>query len=125
MVNLSQRVRGSAHRTARRLAMVTGLALITTGLPLGAIAHASTNQIPLAPFNECPTVGASPSCKVLLVVNPDSTVSVYGDPTVGDYDGGDDTLVGIWNTSATAGKPGTGSGARSHPARPDGDRFGP
>src|SRR2546430_2375850 len=121
MVNLSQRVRGSAHRTARRLAMATGLAIITTALPLGAIAHASKNQIPLAPFNECPTVGASPSSKVLLVVNPDSTVSVYGDPTVGDYDGGDDTLVGIWNTSATAVNAVTVSGAGSYLAGLDGD----
>src|SRR5262245_38998156 len=113
MAYLSRWVRGPTHRRAGKLAKVAALALIGAGLPLGATAHAATNQIPLPPFHECPAVGASPSCKILLVVNPDSTVSVYGDPSVGDYDGGDDTLVGIWNTSTTPVNAVTVSGAGS------------
>jgi GDSL-like Lipase/Acylhydrolase family len=74
--------------------------VVAIGLVVAApTAHATAGAVPLAPFTQCPAVGASPSCKVLLVVNPDGTVSVYSDPSVGDYDGGDDTLVGIWNTS--------------------------
>jgi lysophospholipase L1-like esterase len=65
-------------------------------------AHASTGPIPLLPYTQCPAVGASPSCKILLVGEPDSSVTIYEDPSVGDYDGGDDTLVGIKNQS---GKP--------------------
>src|SRR5947209_2316964 len=65
-------------------------------------ASASPSSVPLPPFAECPTVNASPSCEILIVVNPDSTVSVWGDPSVGPYDGGDDTLVGIVNESSAA-----------------------
>lgn len=54
------------------------------------------------PFSECPQVGESPSCEILLIVNPDNTVSVVSDPAVGPYDGGDDTLVGIINNSSSA-----------------------
>ena len=54
---------------------------------------------PGPPFTQCPAVGASPSCKILLVVEPTGAVSVHDDTAVGDYDGADDTLVGIVNTS--------------------------
>lgn len=80
----------------------------TTSAPSGAV------SVPAPPFTECPAVGNSPSCQILLVVNPDRTVSVYGDPAVGPYDGGDDTLVGIRNESSqkvdaiTVTGPGTG-----------------
>jgi hypothetical protein len=36
------------------------------------------------------------------VVNPDGTASVLGDPSVGPYDGGDDTLVGVQNDSSSS-----------------------
>lgn len=62
---------------------------------------ASTGAIPLPPFRQCPSVGASPSCQILVVVNPDSSVSVYGDSNISPYDGGDDTLVGVENQSST------------------------
>jgi hypothetical protein len=73
------------------------------------------------PFTQCPPVGASPSCKVLLVVEASGDVSVYDDPSVGDYDGGDDTLVGIVNNSATAVPAVTVTGPGSGLARFDGD----
>jgi hypothetical protein len=50
------------------------------------------------------------------VINADRTVSVYHDPGVGPYDGGDDTLVGVQNDSPapvdaiTVTGPGTGLG---------------
>src|SRR2546430_1489341 len=67
---------------------------------LGAAASASS--VPAPPFTECPAVGASPSCEILLVVNPGKSISVLGDSSVGPYDGGDDTLVGIINNSSAS-----------------------
>ena len=61
-------------------------------------AQASTATTP--PFSQCPAIGASPSCQILIIVNSDRTVSVYGDPNVGPYDGLEDTLVGIQNDSS-------------------------
>ena len=43
----------------------------------------------------------SPSCGIQLQVNADNSVTVAIDPSVGAYDGADDTLIGIINTSAT------------------------
>jgi hypothetical protein len=55
------------------------------------------------------------------VVNPDNTVSVYGDPSVGPFDGSDDTLVGIVNDSTAAVKAVTVSGPGSGLSGFDGD----
>jgi hypothetical protein len=38
---------------------------------------------------------------VLLVVESDGSITVYKDSSVGPYDGIEDTLVGVWNQSAT------------------------
>ncbi len=79
-------------------------------------ASAAPAVVPIPPFHACPAVGASPSCQIFLVVNPDATVSVWGDPSVGPYDGSDDTLVGVRNDSAqsvdaiTVTGPGSGLG---------------
>lgn len=73
-------------------------ALVAIAMTAGMQARAAATPTP--PFTQCPAVGASPSCKILLIVNADDSVSVYGDPAVGDYDGGDDTLVGIENQSS-------------------------
>jgi hypothetical protein len=87
-------------RLALRSRIVAVVGVAAVGL-LGVVApaEAAVSTTPLPPFTQCPAVGASPSCQILLVVDPDGTVSVYSDPSVGDYDGADDTLVGIWNTS--------------------------
>ncbi|MFL6106285.1 MAG: GDSL-type esterase/lipase family protein [Marmoricola sp.] len=55
------------------------------------------------------------------MINADDSVTVYDDPTVGDYDGGDDTLVGIVNNSTTAVDSVTVSGPGSDLAGFDGD----
>jgi hypothetical protein len=57
----------------------------------------------------------------LLVVNPDNTVNVLKDPSVGPFDGGDDTLVGIVNDSSAAVKAVTVSGPGSGLSGFDGD----
>jgi len=95
---------------------IAGVCLLASSLSGLASAGAATNSIPLAPFHECPQVGASPSCQILVVINPDNSVSVYGDPAISPYDGGDDTLVGVLNQSSkpvdaiTVTGPGTGLG---------------
>lgn len=66
------------------------------------VAVAQAAATPTPPFNQCPAVGEDTSCEILLVVNPDHTISVLGDPNEGPYDGSDDTLVGIVNNSKAA-----------------------
>lgn len=73
------------------------------------------------PFTQCPEIGATPSCDILLVVNSNESISVLGDTAVGPYDGGDDTLVGIQNNSSHAIKAITVSGPNSDLAGFDGD----
>ncbi len=82
---------------------------------------ASASSPVTAPFTECPKIGAAPSCEILLVVNPDQSISVLGDSSVGPYDGADDTLVGIVNKSSASIAAITVSGAGSGLAGFDGD----
>jgi hypothetical protein len=82
---------------------------------------ASASNTVTAPFTECPAIGAAPSCDILLVVNADDSISVLGDSSVGPYDGGDDTLVGIVNHSAATVSAITVSGPNSGLAGFDGD----
>jgi RHS repeat-associated protein len=56
---------------------------------------------PSPPFNQCPAIGADASCGVLVVVS-DSGIQVLVDPAQGPYDGTDDTLVGVLNSSSGA-----------------------
>jgi hypothetical protein len=74
-----------------------------------------------ASFTECPAIGASPGCEILLTVNANGTVSVQGDSSAGTFDGSDDTLIGIINNSATAVKAVTVSGPGSDLSGFDGD----
>jgi hypothetical protein len=81
----------------RALSLAIGSGTITVAM-IGAAAAAPAASGPTSPpFTECPAIGQSPGCEILLVVNPDQTISVLGDPSVGPYDGGDDTLVGVLN----------------------------
>lgn len=54
---------------------------------------------PSAPFTECPPVGADTSCALLVDVT-DSGATILQDPSLGPYDGGDDTLIGLLNQSS-------------------------
>ena len=96
-------------------ALAAGLGLLAAAVP----ANASSPTVP--PFTECPAIGASPSCEILLVVNANNSVSVEGDPSVGTFDGSDDTLVGIVNNSGKAVKAVTVTGPGSGLSEFDGD----
>ncbi len=89
---------------------------------LGVISGTASASNPgTAPFTECPAIGAAPSCDILLGVNPNRSISVLGDSSVGPYDGGDDTLVGIVNNSSSPVQAITVSGPNSGLAGFDSD----
>ncbi|GAA4108187.1 hypothetical protein GCM10022215_01690 [Nocardioides fonticola] len=80
---------------------IRSLARLSVGLL--ALTGASLVGVPAAQaaggFTQCPSIGASPSCGILLTFNADGSVSIIGDPAVGPYDGIEDTLVGVQNNS--------------------------
>ena len=61
--------------------------------------QAALATTPTPPFTQCPAVGASSSCAVLIDVT-DAGPVVLSDPSQGTYDGDDDTLVGVQNDSS-------------------------
>src|SRR5712691_8417562 len=63
-----------------------------------------SSALPAPPFGQCPAIGASPSCAILIEFT-DSGINIFKDLSVGPYDGIEDTLVGVQNdSSATVGK---------------------
>jgi hypothetical protein len=52
-----------------------------------------------AMFTQCPPIGFDTGCGILIVVNPDGTVSVQTDPSQPPYDNMEDTLIGVQNNS--------------------------
>lgn len=108
----------SRSRNGKILAVVV-VALAVLATLSGAANGAPFNTSP--PFKQCPAVGQSPSCQVLLMINPDKTISVLKDPSVGTYDGSDDTLVGIVNNSGATVSAVTVSGVGSDLGGLDGD----
>lgn len=67
----------------------------------GSSAHraAAPATPPSPPFGECPALGADTSCGILVQVT-DSANNIIGDPSQGPYDGSDDTLIGVLNSSS-------------------------
>jgi hypothetical protein len=59
-----------------------------------------TPNVHAATFSQCPAIGADSGCAILLVINPDGTVSVQTDASQGPFDGNEDTLVGVQNNSS-------------------------
>lgn len=108
------------RRTLSTIA-VAASALAVSGALAVAPVTARAAGAPAPPFTQCPAIGSSPSCEILLVVNPDNSVSVLNDSSVGTFDGSDDTLVGIVNNSPAAVKAITVSGPGSFLSGLDGD----
>src|SRR5205823_10218673 len=106
------------HLRAVHAIAITG-ALFLPLIPAAVTAQAAT--APPSPFKECPAIGQDTSCQLLLVVNPDDTITVLGDPALGPYDGSDDTLIGIVNNSKAAVPAITVTGPGSGLAGLDGD----
>jgi len=112
-------IKSHRKRTFNVLA-ITASALAAGGVAVAQAAPAGAASATAA-FTECPAIGNSPGCEILLVVKADNTVSVQGDPSVGAFDGSDDTLVGIINNSTATVKAVTVSGPGSGLSGFDGD----
>jgi hypothetical protein len=78
-----------------------GLTLAAALCAVGGAGTAAADTPAGPPFTQCAPVGYDSSCSILLDVNTDNSVSVLTDPSVGPFDGADDTLVGIVNNSTT------------------------
>lgn len=50
-------------------------------------------------FTQCPPVGNSPGCAVLVTINPNGSLSFQTDSSVPPFDGIEDTLTGVLNHS--------------------------
>ena len=85
-------------RTIRLASAVTAVVLAVTVVQLGADS-AAADTLPAPPFQQCPAIGQDTSCGLLIVVNPDGTTTVLGDPSQQPFDGMEDTLVGVQNNS--------------------------
>jgi N-acetylmuramoyl-L-alanine amidase len=66
--------------------------LLASGLLLPAFANA---------IGQCPPIGQSPSCAMLITISPNGALSIQQDPAIGPYDGSDDQLVGVVNNSSS------------------------
>jgi N-acetylmuramoyl-L-alanine amidase len=53
----------------------------------------------LAGFPQCPNIGYSAGCAILIDIQPDGSLKIRTDPTVPPYDNIEDTLVGVVNHS--------------------------
>ncbi len=96
--------RDKRHSGARRRACLLGVAAATS---MGAafLAMPSTRVVaanPIPPFTQCPAVGIDTSCAVLIVIEPDGSLTILFDASQRGYDGSDDTLVGVQNNSLIA-----------------------
>ena len=94
---------GAEAPSSARPGQITGIAVTdrpatTARRPLAAAApNAAAATSP--PFTECPAIGRDQSCGLLIRVT-DAGETVVSDPTQGPYDGSDDTLIGVLNSSS-------------------------
>jgi hypothetical protein len=56
---------------------------------------------PTPPFRQCPAVGLDAGCAILIVIQPDGSLTILRDASQGPLDGSDDTLIGVQNNSST------------------------
>ena len=99
-------VAGDQHRLPSRTARISTLAaLVVAAALLGIAATQARAAAPSPPFHQCPAVNSDSSCAILLVVNPDGSVSILQDASQPPFDkpkgtaGAEDTLVGVQNNS--------------------------
>jgi hypothetical protein len=88
---------GIGSRRSAAAVLVLAGSLTLGGLTLSAAQASSAGP----PFAQCPAVGESPSCAILIQINADRSVTVLDDAGAGQYDGSDDTLVGVQNDSGS------------------------
>jgi RHS repeat-associated protein len=79
---------------------VTAVGRTTAGTARTRSAAVAAAASPTAPYSECPAVGADTSCGILVQIT-DGGSNTLVDPSQGPYDGADDTLIGVLNSSST------------------------
>lgn len=91
---------------ATSLLAVAFLIPISLGVFQAQASAAPTSPTP--PFTECPAVGYNTSCSLLIDVTSlgttvlsDPKATTAADPTPGTYDGADDTLIGVINSTTS------------------------
>jgi hypothetical protein len=78
-----------------------GGALLAGSLAWLALGVVAAPAVQAQPFGQCPPVNADKSCQYLITIT-DAGQSVTSDPAQGPYDGEDDSLVGVQNSSSKA-----------------------
>lgn len=72
------------------------------GIVCLAFGAASVFATPTPPFTECPAVGQDTSCGLLIVFNAGGSASIFADSSQGAFNpNGDDTLIGVLNSSGS------------------------
>lgn len=51
---------------------------------------------------QCPAIGLSSSCSILITINPNGSLTFKSDPSVQPFDGEEDVLVGVFNNSGAS-----------------------
>ena len=80
-----------------RLSATATFGAVDSAAPAASL-RAAAIATPSTPFTECPAIGEDSSCGILIQVT-DSATNVLQDPSQGPYDGSDDTLIGVVNSS--------------------------
>src|SRR5262249_42478752 len=78
------------------IAMIRKLLLVAAA---GAAFSVCAGQARAAMFSQCPPVGASAGCALLVTINTNAALTFNTDSSIVAYDGDDDTLVGVVNSS--------------------------
>ena len=84
-----------------RAAILGMVATLATAACLLAMPSTVRAANPTPPFRQCPAVGFDASCAILIVIQPDGSLTILRDPTQRALDGSDDTLIGVQNNSST------------------------
>jgi hypothetical protein len=90
-----------AHsRLARQAGML--VAAVSVAVAASVLSTRATTALaanPSPPFTQCPAVAIDTSCAILIVIQPDGSLTILGDPSQKPFDGSEDTLLGVQNNS--------------------------
>jgi hypothetical protein len=84
-----------------RAAILGMAATLAAGAAMLTMPSAVRAANPTPPFRQCPAVGLDAGCAILIVIQPDGSLTILRDASQGALDGSDDTLIGVQNDSST------------------------
>jgi hypothetical protein len=74
---------------------------LATGAALLVMPSTVLAANPTPPFRQCPAVGVDTACALLIVIQPDGSLTILADTTQRPLDGSDDELIGVQNNGPT------------------------